>query len=68
MYQLLTTFQKLWRQSSEKDIIILGTEGWRFKVKKMITFKIDEFAPCLKEVETGEIYDTEVVRLKEKVS
>ena len=28
----------------------------------MITFKIDEFAPCLKEISTGEIYDTEVVR------
>lgn len=32
----------------------------------MITFRIDEFTPCLKEVETGEIYDTEVVRLKRK--
>lgn len=32
----------------------------------MITFRIDEFTPCLKEVETGEIYDTEVVRLRRK--
>ena len=32
----------------------------------MITFRIDEFTPCLKEVETGEIYDKEVVRLKRK--
>ena len=32
----------------------------------MITFQIDEFAPCLKEVSTGEIYETEVVRLKRK--
>lgn len=32
----------------------------------MITFKIDEFTPCLKEVATGEIYDTEVVRIKRK--
>ena len=32
----------------------------------MITFRIDEFTPCLKEVEAGEIYDTEVVRLKRK--
>ena len=32
----------------------------------MITFKIDEFTPCLKEVKTGEIYDTEVVRIKRK--
>lgn len=32
----------------------------------MITFRIDEFTPCLKEAETGEIYDTEVVRLKRK--
>lgn len=32
----------------------------------MITFRIDEFTPCLKKVETGEIYDTEVVRLKRK--
>ena len=32
----------------------------------MITFRIDEFTACLKEVETGEIYDTEVVRLKRK--
>lgn len=32
----------------------------------MITFKIDEFTPCLKKVETGEIFDTEVVRIKRK--
>lgn len=32
----------------------------------MITFKVDEIVPCLKEVESGEIYDTEVVRLKRK--
>lgn len=32
----------------------------------MITFPIDEFTPCLKEVATGEIYDTEVVRIKRK--
>ena len=32
----------------------------------MITFQIDEFAPCLKEVSTGEIYETEVVRVKRK--
>ena len=32
----------------------------------MITFIIDEVIPCLKDVETGEIYDTEVVRLKRK--
>lgn len=32
----------------------------------MITFKIDELTPCLKEVATGEIYDTEVVRIKRK--
>lgn len=32
----------------------------------MICFEIDEFSPCLREVSTGEIYDTEVVRLKRK--
>lgn len=32
----------------------------------MITFKIDELTPCLKDTETGEFYDTEVVRLKRK--
>ena len=32
----------------------------------MIIFKIDEFSPCLKEVITGEIYDTEVVRIRRK--
>jgi len=32
----------------------------------MITFYIDELLPCLKEVATGEIFDTEVVRLKRK--
>ena len=32
----------------------------------MITFCIDEFSPCLKEVSTGEIYDTEIVRIKRK--
>ena len=30
----------------------------------MITFYIDELLPCLKEVATGKIYDTEVIRLK----
>lgn len=32
----------------------------------MITFKVDEFIPCLKEVSTGEIYETEVVIIKRK--
>lgn len=32
----------------------------------MITFKIDELPPCLKLVETGEIYDTEIIRIKRK--
>lgn len=32
----------------------------------MITFIIDETIPCLKDVETGEIYETEVVRLRRK--
>ena len=32
----------------------------------MIAFKIDEIVPCLKENETGDIYDTEVVRIKRK--
>ena len=33
----------------------------------MIIFKIDEFSPCLKEIATGEIYDTEVVRIRRKL-
>ena len=32
----------------------------------MITFIIDETIPCLKDEETGEIYETEVVRLRRK--
>lgn len=32
----------------------------------MITFYIDEIVPCIKDNETGEIYDTEVVRIKRK--
>jgi hypothetical protein len=32
----------------------------------MITFKIDEITPCLKENATGEIYETEIVRVKRK--
>ncbi len=32
----------------------------------MITFYIDELTPCLKSVLTGEIYETEVLRLKRK--
>lgn len=32
----------------------------------MITFKIDELTPCLKDVMTGDILDTEVVRLRRK--
>lgn len=34
--------------------------------RRIITFKIDELTPCLKDVKTGEIYETEVVRLKRK--
>ena len=32
----------------------------------MIAFKVDEIVPCLKENETGDIYDTEVIRIKRK--
>ena len=32
----------------------------------MITFKVDEVTPCLKEISTGDIYETEVVRIKRK--
>ncbi len=32
----------------------------------MITFKVDELLPCLKEVATGDIFNTEVVQLKRK--
>ena len=32
----------------------------------MITFKIDEMVPCLKDMETGDIVETEVVRLRQK--
>ena len=32
----------------------------------MITFCIDELTPCLKDVVTGDILDTEVVALKRK--
>ncbi len=32
----------------------------------MITFTIDALTPCLKETTTGEIYETEVIRLKRK--
>ena len=32
----------------------------------MITFKIDEMVPCLKDTETGDIVETEVVRLRRK--
>lgn len=32
----------------------------------MIVFKIDEIVPCLKDVDTGDIYDTEVVRIRRK--
>lgn len=32
----------------------------------MIAFTIDEMVPCLKDVETGEIYETEVIRLCRK--
>ena len=32
----------------------------------MIVFKIDEFTSCLKDAETGEIFETEVVRIRRK--
>ena len=32
----------------------------------MITFKIDEIVPCLKELSTGDLYDTEVIRIRRK--
>ena len=36
------------------------------KVVIMITFEIDEIVPCIKDTETGDIYDTEVVRIRRK--
>lgn len=32
----------------------------------MITFKIDEIVPCLKDTETGDILDTEVIQIRRK--
>jgi hypothetical protein len=32
----------------------------------MICFRIDELTPCLKNVETGEIYETEVIELRRR--
>ncbi len=32
----------------------------------MITFKVDEVIPCLKDTETGEIFDTEVIRIRRR--
>lgn len=32
----------------------------------MITFKVDDLVPCLKDTKTGEYYDTEVIRIKRK--
>lgn len=32
----------------------------------MIAFLLDEVVPCLKDAETGEIYETEVIRLRRK--
>ena len=32
----------------------------------MITFKIDALTPCLKDSQTGELYETEVVRIRRK--
>lgn len=33
---------------------------------EMINFKIDEIVPCLKETSTGDIYETEVIRIRRK--
>ncbi len=32
----------------------------------MITFKIDEIVPCLKEISSGEIYETEIIQIRRK--
>ena len=32
----------------------------------MITFIIDEIVPCLKDTENGDIYETEVIRIRRK--
>lgn len=32
----------------------------------MITFKVDEIIPCLKEISTGDIYETEIIQIKRK--
>ena len=32
----------------------------------MINFKVDEIVPCLKEIETGDIYETEVISITRK--
>ena len=45
-----------------------GRDGSWFdpSVINMITFKVDDIIPCIKEVSTGDIYDTEVVRIRRK--
>ena len=32
----------------------------------MITFRVDQLTPCLKETATGKIYETEIVSFKQK--
>ena len=32
----------------------------------MICVTVDEMVPCLKEIQTGDIYETEVIRIKRK--
>ena len=50
--------------SVELSLLKYNKQGKRGK--QMICVEIDELTPCLKKAETGELFDTEVIRIKRK--
>lgn len=40
--------------------------GYAIMEERMIDFRVDSIVPCLKNVDTGDLYDTEVIRIGRK--
>ena len=47
-------------------IYFYTAEGRERKVKEMLCVEIEELTPCLTDNESGEIVETEVIRIKRK--
>lgn len=55
----------MWKEKYNKDTW-LWKKGLRKRGNEMLCVEIDELTPCLTDNETGEIVETEVIRVKRK--